>query len=226
MIRGMIFDFDGTIIDTETAWYTAFREAYQEHGVVLTLEQYSTCIGTSLNSFNPYEYLMTDLNLPIDKDEFRTLVQARHAELMELEQIRPGIQHYLDSAKEAGLRLGLATSSSTAWVEKHLDHLGIKHYFECIRTADHVANVKPDPELYEQALACLELTPSETVAIEDSPNGSRAAAAAGMHCVVIPNEITNFLVFDAPHYKTDSLSSLDFEHVISRVFANSSNILA
>ncbi|ASA22521.1 HAD family hydrolase [Paenibacillus donghaensis] len=216
MIKGIIFDFDGTIIDTETAWYTAFNEAYGAHGVDLTLEQYSTCIGTSLHSFNPYEYLMTDLNLPIDKQEFRTAVQLRHSKLMELETMRSGIQYYLDSARTAGLKIGLATSSSTEWVEKYLDQLGIREYFDCIRTSDHVVNVKPDPELYIQALSCLGLKPEEAVAIEDSPNGSKAAAAAGMHCVVIPNEITSFLEFDAPHLKTDDLSHLDFEQVLSR----------
>lgn len=216
MIKGIIFDFDGTIIDTETAWYTAFSEAYEEHGVELTLEQYSTCIGTSLNSFNPYEYLMTELKLPIDKEDFRKAVQQRHSKLMELETIRPGIQHYLDSAREEGLRMGLASSSSMEWVEKYLDQLGIRDYFECIRTSDHVENVKPDPELYHQALSCLGIAPDEAVAIEDSPNGSKAAAAAGMNCVVIPNNITSFLEFDTSHHIIESLSLLDFDHVITR----------
>lgn len=216
MIKGIIFDFDGTIIDTETAWYTAFNEAYAQYGVELTLQQYSTCIGTSLNSFNPYEYLMTDLKLAIDKEEFKKAVKQRHSELMELETIRPGIQHYLESAKAEGLRIGLASSSSQEWVEKYLQQLNIAQYFECIRTADHVTNVKPDPELYNQTLACLGIEPSEAVAIEDSPNGSKAAAAAGIRCIVTPNEITNFLEFDKEHHRIDNLSLLDFEHVVTQ----------
>ncbi|MEK5029269.1 HAD family hydrolase [Paenibacillus sp. FSL M7-1046] len=216
MIKGIIFDFDGTIIDTETAWYTAFSEAYGEHGVDLSLEQYSTCIGTSLNSFNPYEYLMTDLKLPIDRMAFRIAVQQRHSKLMELEQMRPGIQQYLDAAKDAGLRIGLASSSSMDWVERHLELLGIRDYFESIRTSDHVEKVKPDPELYNQVMSSLDIKPHEAVAIEDSPNGARAAAAAGMFCVVIPNAITRFLEFDMPHHQTESLSLLDFDHVVSR----------
>lgn len=220
MIKGIIFDFDGTIIDTETAWYTAFNEAYAQYGVELTLQQYSTCIGTSLNSFNPYEYLMTDLKLAIDKEEFKQAVKQRHSELMELETIRPGIQHYLESAKAAGLRIGLASSSSQEWVEKYLQQLDIAQYFECVRTADHVTNVKPDPELYNQTLACLGIEPSEAVAIEDSPNGLKAAAAAGIRCIVTPNEITNFLEFDKEHHRIDNLSLLDFEHVVTqRYFA-------
>ncbi|MBY9079759.1 HAD family hydrolase [Paenibacillus sp. HN-1] len=216
MIKALIFDFDGTIIDTETAWYTAFNEAYREHGVELTLEQYSTCIGTSLNSFNPYEYLMTELNLPIDKEAFRVSVRARHRELMELQSMRPGIQRYLDACRKTGLKIGLASSSSAEWVETYLNQLGIRGYFDCIRTSDHVKQVKPDPELYLQALSCLGVSPDEAVAIEDSPNGARAAAAAGMKCVVTPNEITSFLTFDTPHHKIESLDLLDFEHVITR----------
>ncbi|MNE81969.1 Fructose-1-phosphate phosphatase YqaB [compost metagenome] len=102
------------------------------------------------------------------------------------------------------------------WVEKYLDQLGIRDYFECIRTSDHVKNVKPDPELYNQALNCLGIMPDEAVAIEDSPNGSKAAAAAGMNCVVIPNNITSFLEFEPMHHIIESLSHLEFDHVITR----------
>ncbi|WP_245237864.1 HAD-IA family hydrolase [Paenibacillus etheri] len=110
----------------------------------------------------------------------------------------------------------MASSSSLEWVEKYLNPLGICEYFECIRTADHVAKVKPDPELYNQTLACLGITADEAVAIEDSPNGSKAAAAAGTRCIVTPNEITNFLEFDKQHHKIDNLSLLEFDHVVTQ----------
>jgi len=215
LIKAMIFDFDGTIIDTETAWFVAFREAYGQRGVELTLEQYSQCIGTNLKTFNPYEYLITERKMPMDRDLFREEVQARHADLMKKERIRPGILDFLSEAKAAGLRIGLASSSSRAWVDKYLLQLDIRNYFECIRTADDVKNVKPDPELYLQALSCLGVKGEEAVAIEDSPNGAKAAAAAGMHCVVVPNSITRHLAFDPGHYSADSLTSLNFDDVIA-----------
>ncbi|NMO95559.1 HAD family hydrolase [Paenibacillus lemnae] len=221
MIKAMIFDFDGTIIDTETAWYTAFRDAYKEHGVDLTLEQYSQCIGTSLNSFNPYEYLMTDLNLPIDKDAFRESVQLQHAALMNQEQVRPGILNYLEQARKAGMKIGLATSSGRAWVEQHLEQLGLLDYFDVIRTADDVSHVKPDPELYIQALEGLGAAPEEAVAIEDSPNGARAAAAAGIHCIVIPNTITGTLTFDMPHQRLSCLTELEFNDLTTKPLTKS-----
>ncbi|MDY8022039.1 HAD family hydrolase [Paenibacillus polymyxa] len=219
MIKAIIFDFDGTIIDTETAWYVAFRDAYKEHGVDLTLEMYSQCIGTSLKTFNPYEYLMTDLNLPIDRDAFRESVHLQHATLMNKEQVRPGIQNYLEAARKAGLKLAVASSSKREWVEQHLEQLQLLEYFEVIRTADDVSNVKPDPELYVQALEALGVSANEAVAIEDSPNGARAAAAAGIHCVVITNTITGTLEFDMPHQRLSCLTDLEFNDLITKPLA-------
>jgi len=216
MIKALIFDFDGTIIDTETAWYIAFRDAYKEHGVDLTLEMYSECIGTSLKTFNPYEYLITDLNLPIDRDAFRESIQLQHAALMNKEKVRPGIQEYLEQASKAGIKLAVASSSKREWVEQHLEQLKLKDYFEVLRTADDVANLKPDPELYNHALEALGVTPDEAVAIEDSPNGARAAAAAGMHCVVISNTITGTLEFEMPHQRLSCLTDLQFNDLISK----------
>ncbi|MGP7818098.1 HAD family hydrolase [Niallia sp. 01092] len=207
MIKAIIFDFDGTIIDTETAWYIAFRDAYKEHGVDLTLEKYSECLGTSLHSFNPYTYLSTHHNIPIDLDEFRKTIQNAHTEMMEKESIRPGVLDYLKAAKDAGLKIGLATSSEKAWIDKFVDLLGIREYFDCYCTADSVKNVKPDPELYLQALERLGVDASEAIAIEDSPNGSRAAVAAGIHTIVIKNTITEQLPFGTGHHTIDSLEN-------------------
>jgi len=214
MIKALVFDFDGTIIDTETAWYVAFREAYGEHGVDLTLEKYSQCIGTSLHAFNPYEYLMTDLGLSIDREFFRSSIQERHALLMKGESVRPGIMSFLESARSLGLHIGLASSSNGEWINKHLDQLGIREYFECIRTSDHVKKVKPDPELYTQTMECLGVKGDEAIAIEDSPNGAKAAKLAGMHCVVVPNTITKLLEFGDSYYRADSLMDIEFDELI------------
>ncbi|GLX66806.1 HAD family hydrolase [Paenibacillus glycanilyticus] len=214
MAKALIFDFDGTILDTETPWYEAFRELYAEHNVELTLEQYSQCIGTSLHLFNPYEYLITDCGITIDRDAFRARVHEKHAELMRNELVRPGVVSFLDSAKAAGLRIGLASSSKLDWVTRHLDRLGLASYFECIRTADHVTHVKPDPSLYLQAISELGIEAADAIAIEDSPNGAKAALAAGLHCVVLPNKITKLLDFGTITKHGQSLEDISFEHLI------------
>lgn len=216
-IRALIFDFDGTILDTETAWYEAFREAYLEHKVELTLDMYGKCIGTSLHVFDPYEYLITEKKIPLDRKAFRDSVHVRHTEKMAHEGIRPGILDYLAAAKELGLRIGLASSSKRAWIDKYLAQLGIGHYFETIRTAEDVALVKPHPELYELALKDLGVQPNEAIAIEDSPNGARAAAAAGMHYIVVPNPVTKFLSFDGEPRTVGTLEELSLQALLEAV---------
>jgi putative hydrolase of the HAD superfamily len=140
---------------------------------------------------------------------------------MEKEAIRQGVLKYLKAAKEAGLKIGLATSSHMEWVEKFMNQLGIADYFDCYRTADDVENVKPDPELYLQALDHLGVDASEAIAIEDSPNGARAAVKAGIPTVVIKNEITKQLPFGTGHYTIDSLENYELnelvEHLLEKV---------
>lgn len=214
-MKAIIFDFDGTIIDTETAWYNVFRDAYARYGVDLSLETYSKCLGTSLQSFNPYTYLSTHHHVKLDLAAFQTSIQQSHAQLMEKEAMRPGILKLLQQAKEAGLRIGLASSSNRQWVDKFVDSLGIRDYFECFCTADTVKQVKPDPELYLQALEQLGVHANEAMAIEDSPNGARAAVVAGLHTVVIPNTITKRLSFDQGHYTIDSFENYDLQDLVT-----------
>lgn len=217
MYKAIIFDFDGTIIDTEKAWYAAFREAYREHGVELAIEQYSLCIGTDHAAFNPYEYLITELGLPLDRDEFKRSVHDKYEKLMAELTLRPGILECLQAARKAGLSVGLATSSSEAWISRYLEPLGIRDYFDCIRTSDHVARVKPDPELYIRAAEGLQVKPGEAVAVEDSPNGARAAIAAGMDCIVVPNEVTAPLAFPSGVYRIESLADIQLEQLLRQV---------
>ncbi len=216
LIKAIIFDFDGTVIDTETVWYRAFREAFEAYGVDLTVEMYAPCIGTGYQAFNPFEYLATDLHLPIDLKAFRSSVEARHAELMTAEKMRDGVREYLAKARSQGLKIGMASSSSRQWVEHFIEKLNIAHYFDCIRTGSDVARVKPHPELYLQTLQCLEVDAKEAVAIEDSPNGSKAAMTAGIYCVTVPSLVTKGLDFEPVNCRLNSLTDLDFDLLVQQ----------
>ncbi|MFC6333531.1 HAD family hydrolase [Paenibacillus septentrionalis] len=216
MLKAIIFDLDGTIIDTESSWFNAFCDIYKQYDVDFTLELYSTCIGTGLDAFNPYDYLIQNSTQPIELAELKQAVAKRFNELMLQEAVRPGVTDYLDQAKAAGLKLAVASSSSRDWVERYLNQLGLLHYFDAICTASEVKQVKPDPELYELALQKLQVQASEAVAIEDSPNGARGAVAAGIHCIVVPNPITKTLNFDIPHQRLSSLSELEFQELLTK----------
>ncbi|NHN29975.1 HAD family hydrolase [Paenibacillus agricola] len=219
-IEAVVFDFDGLIVDTESAWYEALAEIFQEHGAVLPLEMWSRCVGASHDVFNPYDYLEQVLQKPIDLVAIKALTESKHSLIMQERTVRPGVEAYLQSAMEQGLKIGLASSSTRSWVEGYLQRFGLLHYFSCIRTADDVAKVKPDPELYLQAVAGLGVSPSKAVAFEDSPNGARAAMAAGLYCVIVPNSITATFSFDGYHMRMNSMADMELTEVVSALLAH------
>ncbi len=160
----------------------------------LPLSLWARAIGTR-GGFDPHAHLEQELGRTIDRDSFDARRRALYEERMQGRAARPGVSAYLETARTLGLRVGLASSSGRSWVEGYLRRLGLFGFFSCIRTADDVSVVKPDPELYLSALCALEAPPAQAVAFEDSPNGALAAVRAGMVCVTVPNSITATLSF-------------------------------
>jgi HAD superfamily hydrolase (TIGR01509 family) len=132
-------------------------------------------------------------------------------------KLLPGVVEHLDAARAAGLKVGVASSSSRDWVMGHLVRLGILDRFDCLRCRDDVANVKPEPDLYVAVLECLGVAASEAIAIEDSPNGVLAAKRAGLRCVAIPNSITARLDLGQADVVLGSLAEVTLAELLRRV---------
>lgn len=214
MIKAIVFDFDGLVIDTETVWYSAFKEVLQDYGVEFPMEVFLQCVGTSDAAMHAF------IEEEIGAESIETIVKLardKHRTHMEFLDIREGVKEYLSEARDLGLRIGLASSSSREWVEGFLKKLGIIDYFEVIKTRDDVEKIKPDPMLYIEALKALNIGPKEAVAFEDSANGAKAAIAAGMHCVIVPNEMTKDLSFEKYHLKIGSMSEMSLARVIRQI---------
>lgn len=219
MIKAIVFDFDGLILDTETAEYETFREVYRRHGQDLPLDEWGKWIGTDGSGFNPYDHLDQLVGQPLVRENVRNLRKETFDRLMLDRDIRPGVREMLKSAQELGLRIGLASSATRAWVTGYLSQYGIIDYFECIWTRDDVTNAKPDPELYLRALTSLEVAPSEAIAFEDSPNGALAAKRAGMYCIIVPNPTTDRLVFGEHDLRIQSMHGVDLQELIASLNA-------
>ncbi|MGF7030588.1 HAD superfamily hydrolase (TIGR01509 family) [Paenibacillus mucilaginosus] len=219
MIQGVIFDFDGLILDTETPEFESFQALFRRYGCELTLDVWGACIGTGPEAFDPYVHLEELYASPYDKEEARTWRRRYYDERLASAVLRPGVLEYLQSAHEHGLRVGLASSSHRPWVTGHLAAHGILDAFEVIRTAEDVAQVKPDPALYLLALEGLGLPPEAAAAFEDSPNGALAAKRAGMFCVTVPNETTGSLVFGEHDLRIGSMADIPLMEVIARLEA-------
>jgi putative hydrolase of the HAD superfamily len=127
------------------------------------------------------------------------------------QNVRPGVLEVIAAAQRLGLRLGVASSSGREWVEGYLRLLGLRDHFEAIFTREDVVRVKPDPMLYTLTVNALGVQPEAAVAIEDSRNGMLAAKAAGLQCVVVPNEVTQQLYFPEADLQMKSLADYPLE---------------
>jgi HAD superfamily hydrolase (TIGR01509 family) len=216
MIRAIVFDFDGLILDTEEPIYRSWLEVYEAHGESLPFERWVQIVGSTTAAFHPQEHLEERLGRPLSKEVVAQRM-GRRTELILANQILPGVVELIDAASSAGLKLGVASSSTREWVSGHLDRLGILGRFDCVRCRDDVVNAKPAPDLYISVLDCLGVSASEAVAIEDSPNGVIAAKRAGMRCVAIPNTITAKLDLSHADLILRSLSEVTLPELLERL---------
>ena len=217
LIQAAVFDFDGLILDTETAEFDACRLMFEHFGARLPLSAWAVCIGTR-GAFDPYAHLQEQAGPGIDLAAARELRLRLFRERMAGKTARPGVTDYLADARRLGLRIGLASSSDRSWVVEHLERLGLLPHFECIRTADDVERVKPEPDLYLRVLEHFGVPGERAVAFEDSPNGAAAAVRAGMPCVVVPNRLTARLPFpDGIRLRLASMADMPLPAVLRRL---------
>lgn len=216
MIKALIFDFDGLILDTESHEYMVLQEIFKEHGTDLPLSVWGKVIGTQAG-FDPIAHLEKETGKPLDRDALHQLRRDRFNERIKKEGPLPGVTNYLEAAKDLGLKIGLASSSNYDWVSSHLKNLGLFDYFECIKTSDDVEKVKPDPALYFKAAECLGVDPGHALVFEDSANGAVAAKRAGMYCVVIPNQVTKSLEFGEIDHRLDSMAEMELSNLIQHL---------
>ena len=217
-IRGLLFDFDGLLLDTETPSRLAFEEMYRDHGHELPREQWATVIGTLGAEFEPYTHLEELVGEPLDRDALDAKRRQREFELCDLEELRPGIESYLAEAERRGLSRAIVSSSSRWWIDRHLGRRGHDNGWDAIVTAEgDPERAKPRPTLYLEALDAIGVRADEAIAFEDSPNGVRAAKAAGIFCVAIPNPATEALALDEADLVVESLQDLPLSDLLERL---------
>ena len=218
MIRAVVFDFDGLILDTEEPVYRSWLEVYQAHGQDLPFERWVQIVGSTTIGFHPQHHLEERLGRPLPKEVLDRRI-GRRTEMILAKQLLPGVVQHIEAAKASGMKVGVASSSTREWVRGHLARLDILDRFDCMRCRDDVANVKPEPDLYLAVLECLGVPPSEAIAIEDSPNGVLAAKRAGMRCVAIPNSITARLDLGQADVLLGSLAEVTLAELLKKVAA-------
>lgn len=210
-VRAVLLDFDGLILDTETPEVHAWREMFSELGCEYPDECWQRMIGQSSPEVwsLPAEYLSKQLGRPVDSKELLAENERRRVERLQRAEVQPGVERLLDEAQRRGLKTALVSSSSRCWVEGHLTRLGLLSRFDAVICGGEGHPSKPDPALYRAALETLGIRAAEAIAIEDSPNGVRAAKAAGIYCIAVPNELTRRLSLDHADRVLDSLEAVE-----------------
>lgn len=188
MIKGVVFDFDGLIINSEPLAVKAWEAILADYEVEVAHSVYKSLIGVSHEK--SIATLLEHIEQPVSPQllneqfwsELKKLI-TQHGEPM------PGFISVLEGVQERGLKIGVASNSPTDYVYHGIDALNIPRssFSSCIFGADKVENSKPAPDVYLKVVECLQLSPHECLALEDSSAGARAAVAAGMRCVLIPN---------------------------------------
>jgi HAD superfamily hydrolase (TIGR01509 family) len=216
-IRGLLFDFDGLLVDTETPSRLVWEELYREHGHELPHDQWATLVGTIGAPFDPFGHLQELVGTPLDEQTLTVRRRAREYELTDLEELRPGVEEYFADAERLGLHTAVVSSSDDDWIARHLGRLGHLEGLDAIVAANgDTERAKPRPDLYLDALDRLGLAPHEGIAFEDSPNGVTAAKAAGLICVAVPNPITATLALDDADLVLESLSDIPLPDLLER----------
>lgn len=210
-IRAIIWDFDGTIIDSEWPHFAASRDACQHYGLELTLDQWQARIGIHNKTHWSQQMIIDHIGVPADLDTILDRTRTHKNEMTHAQPIRDGVEALFSKSHGAGIPMAVASSSPTTWVGPHLDRLNLNQFVSALRTRDDVQNAKPWPDVFLAAAAALTIDPSECLAIEDSAAGAKAAKAAGMTCVVCPNPVTAGQDFSHADLVVESVAQIPLE---------------
>ncbi len=217
MIKALIFDFDGLILDTEGPEFVAWQEIFSEHGFEWPLSMWQQEVGHS-STLEPGLILQKWLGKPLDQMALKKRHHDLDHELIAEQSILPGVEDYLSETRQLGLKLGLASNSPHEWVDGHLQRLGLFDRFDVISCRDDVDNVgKPNPDVYLFALDKLGVRADEAIALEDSPLGSLSAHRAGVRSVVVPNLITTGMTFPHAAYQLTSMADMPLAQLIAKI---------
>lgn len=193
MIKALIFDFDGLILDTETPEVFVWQNIYKENGFDLPVEEWEKTVGGyGISDFNPARHLSHLSGGRLDPVALQSRYRLEADAIIHANPILPGVMDLIHAAQANGLRVAIGSSSPHSWVDNHTQRLDIYHHFDHIVCQDDVApgRTKPHPDIYLKALEKLDVENTEAVVFEDSPNGVLASKRAGVFVVAVPNPLT------------------------------------
>jgi len=217
VIKALIFDFDGLIMDTESPGVDAWKVIYAEYGQEFPLIDWiHAVVGVSDAKFDAAAHLAALTGQSLDLEALRSRALAWRLQVQSTLPALPGVNDYINTAHKLGLRLAVASSSGRLRLEGYLRQLGLIDDFEAIICREDVQHIKPAPDLFLKAQATLNLPADELLVFEDSQNGILAANRAGLRVVAVPNPITAHDTHVGASLLLNSLAELPLEELLKR----------
>lgn len=184
MIRTVIFDMDGVIIDTEPIHHHAFFTQFAELGITVSDALYASFLGSSTR--NVFQQLKREFGLPQEVDELLRRKRELFTQAFDTDadlDLLPGVRALIEDIQRHGIQLVLASSASKATIARVFDRFGLGPYFSHRVSGEDFAQSKPNPEIFVHAASLAQTPVAECIVIEDSANGVAAAKAAGIYCI-------------------------------------------
>lgn len=219
MLKALIFDFDGLILDTETPEVLVWQSIYREHGFELPVHEWEKTIGGyGISTFDAADHLTHLTQGRLDAVSSRLRYRKEADAVIHASPVLPGVKEMIHAAKAQGMKVVIGSSSPHSWVDAHTQRLGIYNLFEHIICQDDVApgRTKPHPDIFLKALEKLQIRNTEAVVFEDSPNGVLAAKRAGIFVVWVPNPLTAKMSASGD-MKVSSLAELTLRDLMERM---------
>ena len=214
MLKAVIFDMDGLLIDSEPLWQEVEITVFGQVGIQLTKEDVGGTMGLRVDDIVEYWFSRRPWKEPSKKKIEDDIVEKVVALIEEEGKAREGVDEIIDLFTKMNIPLAIASSSPSPIINAVLDKISIRQHIQIVHSAEMEIHGKPHPGVYLTTAKKLNIRPEQCLVFEDSPNGVLAAKAAKMRCVAVPNSaVKDDTIFSIADLKINSLTDFRYEHL-------------
>lgn len=215
MIKGILFDLDGVLIETEQETFNFYKEELLKYNIELKDSDFKYKAGRkSVDFWNDVlsEGQLAEIDVKLLTQKKRDAFNANPDKYLKKTE---GVRELLEELKNANYKIALTSQNEAKMINTVVDWLNIREYFDVILSIDDIERLKPEPEIYEKAMGALDLKAEESIVIEDSADGVKAAKAAGCKCIGIKHFYTPEGDLDMADLVVEGIGQVDLSKITS-----------